>query len=105
MSDNTFIERHLSALTHLTERGRVPISLPSTCLLSVYVLHSRSIGRDTPVGSCIAPFNHALKLFIGPGIEINGLDSADMRAHTPVNARAPNADKYTEIPRSPSRIC
>lgn len=47
------------------------------------------------VGSSIAPSHNTLKLFIGPRIEIHGLDSADMRAHTPVNARAPNADKDT----------
>lgn len=47
------------------------------------------------VGSSIAPSHNTLKLFIRPRIEIHGLDSADMRAHTPVNAGAPNANKDT----------
>lgn len=40
------------------------------------------------VGSGIAPFQHALELLVGPGIQIDGLDSTDMRAHTTVDARA-----------------
>lgn len=63
--------------------------------LLAHAQHGRSIGCDELVGSSIAPSYNTLKLFIGPRIEIHGLDSADMRAHTPVNAGAPNADKDT----------
>jgi hypothetical protein len=40
------------------------------------------------VGSGVAPLEHALKLFIGPRIQIDRLDSADVCTHTTVNTRA-----------------
>lgn len=40
------------------------------------------------VGSSVAPLQHALKLLVGPGIQVDGLDSTDMRAHTTVNTGA-----------------
>lgn len=73
----------------------MPVSLPSICILLAHAQNGRSIGCDELVGSSIAPSYNTLKLFIGPRIEIHGLDSADMRSHTPVNAGAPNADKDT----------
>ena len=82
----------------------MPVLLPSICILLAHVQRGRSIGSDELVGSSIAPSHNTLKLFIGPRIEIDGFDSADMRAHTPVNARAPNANKDTQVPGSPSRI-
>jgi len=75
------------------------------------------------VGSGIAPLQHALKLLVGPRVQIDGLDSADMCAHTTVNTRAsaslvseldlihgssscsPNADEDAQIPTGPSRVC
>lgn len=86
------------------EHGRVLIWLPNTCILLARRFDNRSTDRNELVRSEIAPFNHTLQLFIGPRIEIHRLDSTDVRAHAPVNARAANADKNTQIPGSPSRI-
>jgi hypothetical protein len=104
MSETTTNKRRSNGLTHRREHGRGPISLPSICILLVHTQRGRSIGCDELVGSSISPSHHTLKLFIGPSIEIHGLDSADMRSHTPVNSRAPNANKDTQVPRRPSRI-
>lgn len=59
-----------------------------------------------PVLVCpgIAPFQDALQLFIGPSIEIDRLDSADVCSHTAVDTGASNANKHTEIPTGPSRV-
>jgi hypothetical protein len=104
MSETTTNKRRSNGLTHRREHGRGPISLPSICILLVHTQRGRSIGCDELVGSSISPSHHTLKLFIGPSIEIHGLDSADMRSHTPVNSRAPNANKDTQVPRRPSRM-
>lgn len=56
------------------------------------------IENDELVGSPITPFQHTLELFIGPGIQINGLDPTNVCAHSTVNARAPNADEDTQVP-------
>lgn len=60
-----------------------------------------------PVFVCarIAPAENALHLFIGPGIEVDRLDSADMDAHASVDAGAANADEDAEVPACPARIC
>lgn len=53
----------------------------------------------------IAPVQDALHLLVGPGIEIDRLDFADVDAHTSVDARAADADEDAQIPACPSRIC
>lgn len=60
-----------------------------------------------PVFVCarITPAENALHLFVGPGIEVDGLDSADMDAHTSVDAGATDADKDAKVPACPARIC
>lgn len=40
------------------------------------------------VGSGVAPLQHALELLVGPRIQVDRLDSADVRTHTTVNTRA-----------------
>ena len=40
------------------------------------------------VGSGVAPLQHALKLLVGPRIQVDRLDSTDVRSHTTVNTRA-----------------
>jgi hypothetical protein len=45
-----------------------------------------------------------LKLLVRPGIEVDRLDFADVRAHATVYARASNAYEDTEVPASPSRV-
>jgi hypothetical protein len=45
------------------------------------------------VGSRVAPVQDALELFVGPGIEVDGLDLADVDSHATVNARAADADE------------
>jgi hypothetical protein len=47
-------------------------------MVAVYIL----------VGSGIAPHEHALHLFIGPGIQVDRLYFANVRAHATVDARA-----------------
>ena len=66
--------------------------------------HATAGPPNALVRSRVTPFHHTLELFIGPGIKIHGFDSANMRAHAPVNPGATNADKNTQIPGSPSRI-
>jgi len=53
----------------------------------------------------VAPLQHALQLFVCPGVEVDRLDFADVRAHTAVDARAANAHEDTEVPAGPSRVC
>jgi hypothetical protein len=43
-------------------------------------------------------------LFVGPGIEVDGLNSADVSAHATVDARASDTDKDAQVPAGPSRI-
>lgn len=85
------------------ERGPVPVSPPSTCR-TLAQNPAQSIACNELVGSPIAPFQHTLELFVGPGIEINGLDPTNVCAHAPVDARTPNADEDTQVPGRPSRI-
>lgn len=40
------------------------------------------------VGSGVAPLQHALKLLVGPRIQVDRLDSANVRAHATMNTRA-----------------
>lgn len=60
-----------------------------------------------PVFICarISPAENALHLFVGPGIEVDGLDSANMDTHASVDARAADADEDAEVPACPARIC
>lgn len=96
--------------------------LPNTCNITI----SKGIpstGDDCVlVGSSVAPLQHALKLLVGPRIQINGFDSADVCAHTTVNTRAstllvseeastgighsclPDANKDAQVPAGPSRV-
>jgi len=62
------------------------------------------LGLPVFVRARIAPAEDASELFVGPGIEVDRLDSADMRAHATVDARTPDADKDAEVPTSPSRV-
>lgn len=59
-----------------------------------------------PVFVCarISPAKNALHLFVGPGIEVDGLDSADVDAHTSVDAGATDTDKDAKVPACPARI-
>lgn len=59
-----------------------------------------------PVFVCarISPAENALHLFIGPGIEVDGLDFADVYAHASVDAGATDTDKDAKIPACPARI-
>lgn len=56
------------------------------------------------VGARIAPAENALELLIGPRVQVDGFDTADVGAHSTVDARAANAHKDTEIPGGPSRM-
>ncbi len=49
-----------------------------------------------PVFICsrISPLQDALQLLIGPGIEVDRLDSRDVRSHAAVYTRASNAYKH-----------
>ena len=38
------------------------------------------------ISTRISPFQDTLQLLVGPGIEVNRLDSADMGAHSSVDA-------------------
>lgn len=53
----------------------------------------------------ITPVKNALHLLVGPGIEIDRLDTADVDAHASVDARAADADENAQVPACPSRIC
>lgn len=64
----------------------------------------REFGFPVLIGPSIAPFQHALYLFIRPGVQIDRLNPTYMCTHTTVDTRATNADKYTQIPRRPSRV-
>jgi hypothetical protein len=75
------------------------------------------------VSSSVAPLEHTLELFVGPRIQIDRLDSADVCAHTTVDTRAsaslvskhvlihsssdclPNANENAQVPTGPSRVC
>jgi hypothetical protein len=52
----------------------------------------------------ITPLQHALQLFVGPGVEVDGFDFANVRAHAAVYAGAANAHEDTQVPASPSRV-
>lgn len=75
-------------------RGRVRAYPPST-YLPLATLSTRSIACNELVCPPIAPFNHTVDLFIGPGIEIHGLNSTDVCAHSTVDTRAPDTNKDT----------
>lgn len=57
------------------------------------------------IGTRVAPAQDALKLLVGPGVEVDRLDAADVGAHSSVDARASNADEDAEVPGGPSRVC
>ena len=103
--------RMIIPLTLPREHDRAPVSLPNTCQepISTQSLHYARIavsvsGGSALVGPSISPSQHTLQLFIGPRIEIHGFHAADMGTHSPVNARAANANKDSEVPGSPSRV-
>lgn len=60
-----------------------------------------------PVLVCarVAPVEDALHLFVGPGIEVDRFDFADVHAHATVDARAADANEDAEVPACPARIC
>lgn len=96
-----------ASLTLLRERDRAQVSPPNICRQPISTIILTSIFKqqvDQLVGSRIAPFHHALELFIGPRIEIHGLHSADMCTHTPMDSGATNANEDSQIPRRPSWI-
>lgn len=61
--------------------------------------------ENTLVGTAVAPFQHALQLLVSPRIEVDGLHSADMGAHSTVDARAADADEDAQVPGRPSGVC
>ena len=63
------------------------------------------LGLPVLVGAGISPAEDALELLVGPGIEVDRLDSADVSAHAAMDARATDADEDAEVPTSPSRVC
>lgn len=65
----------------------------------------RQLGFPILVRARIAPAQDALQLFVGPRIQIDRLDSANVRAHATMDARAADADKDAQVPTGPSRIC
>lgn len=60
-------------------------------------LYDQSLSHEL-VGFAIAPFHDTLKLLVGPGIEIHGLNPTNVRAHSSVDSRASNANEDTQIP-------
>ena len=52
----------------------------------------------------ITPLQHALQLLVGPGVEVNGFDLANMRAHTTMYAGATYAHEDAEVPAGPSGV-
>lgn len=102
------VSRHLmlrkcNPLTLPTERGRVPTSPPNICG-KISIWRTIPIACNQLVGSRVAPFQHTLELFVCPSVQIDRLDATDVCAHSPVNARTPNANEDTQVPRSPSRV-
>jgi hypothetical protein len=43
-------------------------------------------GLPVLVRSRIAPFQNALKLFVGPGVQIDGFNARDVGAHATMNS-------------------
>lgn len=84
--------------THASEGTWPGASFDSQYLCSVSTSRALSIVAHELVGSSIAPFQHTLKLFIGPGIQINRLDPTNMRAHAAVNTRTPDTNEDTQVP-------
>lgn len=64
----------------------------------------RKLGLPVFIGASISPAQDALELFVGPRIEVDGLDSADVGAHATMDARTSDTDEDTKVPASPSRI-
>ncbi len=64
----------------------------------------RQLRLPVLVGTCIAPTQDALQLLVGPGVQVDRFDSADMGAHSAVDAGAADADEDAEVPAGPSRI-
>jgi hypothetical protein len=62
------------------------------------------LGFPVFVGARVSPAQYPLHLLIGPGIQIDRLDSTDMGSHASVNAGTSNADKDTQVPTGPSWI-
>lgn len=60
-----------------------------------------------PVFVCarIAPTEDALHLLLGPRVEVDRLDAADVGAHAAVDARAADADEDAKVPASPPGVC
>lgn len=60
-----------------------------------------------PVLVCarISPVQNALELLIRPRVQIDRLDTRDVRAHGSMNAGAANAHENAQVPTRPSGIC
>lgn len=69
---------------HDRERAWLPsiYNAVSLALFEITVL-----GGDQLVCSQVSPLKNALHLLVGPGVQIHRLDSADVRAHTTMDAR------------------
>jgi hypothetical protein len=55
----------------------------------------RKLGLPVFIGASVSPAQNTLELFVGPGIEVDGLDSADVSAHATMDARTSDTDEDT----------
>lgn len=52
----------------------------------------------------VSPVEDALQLLVGPGVEVDRLDTTNMGAHSAMDTRAADADEDTQVPARPSWI-
>ena len=70
------------------EHGPAPILLPSTYASQGCLFVTVLLVKDLLVCARITPLQNALQLLVGPRVEVNRLDSANVRSHTTVDTRA-----------------
>lgn len=56
------------------------------------------------IRSCVTPLQHIGQLLVGPGVEVDGLDARDVRAHAAVDAGAADADEDADVPGGPAGV-
>lgn len=56
------------------------------------------------IAPCVPPAEHALRLFVGPTVEVHRFDSADVGAKTTVYSGTSDAYEDPEVPAGPSRL-
>ena len=71
----------------------------------VIVRHRMALGVGIVQGIhlCVALFLDAGNLLWRPRVQRDGLDAANVRAELAVDATTSNAQKHTQVPRSPTR--